>query len=403
MTTRAARIVVHDYSGHPGQAQLSRALARRGYEVHHQHCPSYATGKGALEAGAADPPTLSFEPCEMRGAFERYSPVSRVRQELDYGRRVGRNIAAMAPDVAVLSNIPLLAHLVVARHLRRAKVPMVFWQQDIYSAAIGGAARSRLGPLGRPVAWLADRLERHIARASMAVVAISPTFLDTLGAWGVAGRTVVVPNWAPLAELPVRPKANRWSEQMGLAASDVVLYSGTLGLKHDPAVLAHLATAVEGTGARVVVVSEGRGRQWLEQWKTAHPDAPLTLLDFQPYEDLPDVLGSADVLVVVLEADASKYSVPSKALTYLCAGRPILGVMPVDNSVARVIADHGAGVVVDPIDRDQVAAQLRSLLGDDERRRQLGEAGRRYAEETFSAERAAYRFEELWRDRLPAP
>ena len=72
MTTPAARIVVHDYSGHPGQAQLSRALARRGYDVHHQHCPSYATGKGALEAGAADPPTLSFEPCEMRGAFERY-------------------------------------------------------------------------------------------------------------------------------------------------------------------------------------------------------------------------------------------------------------------------------------------------------------------------------------------
>ena len=45
MASPTSRIVVHDYSGHPGQAQLSRALAARGYEVTHQHCPAYATGK----------------------------------------------------------------------------------------------------------------------------------------------------------------------------------------------------------------------------------------------------------------------------------------------------------------------------------------------------------------------
>ncbi len=29
------RILVHDYSGHPFQAQLSRELARRGHDVVH--------------------------------------------------------------------------------------------------------------------------------------------------------------------------------------------------------------------------------------------------------------------------------------------------------------------------------------------------------------------------------
>ena len=142
------RIVVHDYSGHPGQAQLSRALARRGYDVTHQHCPSYATGKGSLQVEPGDPATLTFEPCAMDGTFAKYSVLRRIRQEWSYGRQAARVIAANDPAVAVVSNVPLLAHSVLARRLARRGVPMVFWHQDIYSEAIGSAARRRLPVLG---------------------------------------------------------------------------------------------------------------------------------------------------------------------------------------------------------------------------------------------------------------
>ena len=111
---------------------------------------------------------------------------------------------------------------------------MVFWHQDIYSEAIGVAARRRLPVVGALVARIADRVERRIARRSMAVVAISPTFLERLRTWGVEDKATVVPNWAPIAELPVRPRTNAWSERMGLSGRPVALYSGTLGLKHDP-------------------------------------------------------------------------------------------------------------------------------------------------------------------------
>ncbi len=207
---------MHDYSGHPGQAQLSRALAGRGYDVVHQHCPSYATGKGALECEPGDPPTLRFEACQMDGTFAKYSLVTRIRQEFDYGRRAGRQIVESDPAVAVISNVPLLAHYVLARHLERRQVPMVFWHQDIYSEAIGNAARRRLPLVGGLVARLADRVERRIAQRSTAIVAISPTFLDRLEEWGVADKATVVPNWAPIDELPTRPANNQWSRRMGL-------------------------------------------------------------------------------------------------------------------------------------------------------------------------------------------
>src|SRR4051794_2756283 len=57
-TGRDMRILLHDYSGHPFQVQLTRALAARGHEALHLHCPSFTTGKGALEVRDDDPATF---------------------------------------------------------------------------------------------------------------------------------------------------------------------------------------------------------------------------------------------------------------------------------------------------------------------------------------------------------
>jgi colanic acid biosynthesis glycosyl transferase WcaI len=401
--TSGWRIVVHDYSGHPGQAQLSRALADRGHRVVHQHCPSYVTGKGAVDRLPGDPETLTFEPCPMGETFNRYSFLRRAIQEFRYGIDVGRRIERAAPDAVIVSNVPLLAHAILTLRFRRQRIPMVFWQQDIYSAAIGTAARQKLPLLGGLIAWTAQAIERAIARSSVAVVAISTTFLDKLTVWGVAEKTTVVPNWAPIVELPVCARHNAWSDRMGLSARQTVLYSGTLGLKHDPSILASIAIRMKATApeARLVVVSEGRGRQWLEDWKNDVGADNLLLLDFQSYQDLPAMLASADVLLAVLEPDASKYSVPSKVLTYLCSQRPIVAVIPPDNSVAEIITTSNAGLVVDPSHRDGVADRVLELLGDEEGRAEMGRAGRRYAERAFDADQAAQQFEEILRRRLP--
>jgi colanic acid biosynthesis glycosyl transferase WcaI len=397
------QIIVHDYSGHPGQVQLCRALAARDHRVVHQHCPSYVTGKGAVARSAADPDNLTFEQCPMRTNFNRYSVVHRVVQEVQYGIKVGRLIVANPPDVAIISNVPLLAHALLSVRLRRRRIPMVFWQQDIYSSAIGAAAKRKLPRAGRPIAWIAEWMERSIARSSAAIVAISPTFMERLRVWGVADKTTVIPNWAPIDEIPVHEKLNAWSDRMGLTGVPVVMYSGTLGLKHDPSLLALISTHLKEANpdARMVVVSEGLGRLWLQKWKHENDAENLDLLDFQPYEDLPDMLAAADVLVAILEPDASKYSVPSKALTYLCSERAILGVLPRDNSVAEILLTQHAGLVAEPSERAKVTAAVAELLNDDVLRRELGKAGRQYAEREFSPEHAADQFELILRTVTP--
>jgi len=387
------KLVVHDYSGHPGQVHLSRELARRGHTVEHQFCASYTTGRGATERREGDPATFSVRALELGGEFARYSPVMRLWHELKYARIAANAVRDATPDVVVLSNVPLLAMFFLTLRLRHRRTPYVFWHQDIYSEAIGGVARRRLGRLGGVIAWVAETAERQAARWAAAVVPISDTFLDRLDAWGVPRNAIhVVPNWGAIDEMPLRPKDNEWSRGQGLAGVPVVMYAGTLGLKHDPSVLSKLAQRVP-EGTRVVVVSQGKGREWLEEH--AGNTSALQLLDYQPYEQLPNMLAAADVLVVVLESDASRYSVPSKALNYFCAGRPVLGLLPADNAVSHMIESAQAGLVVDPSDADKTSAALNGLLDDAQMREKMGAAARAYAESTFDVRRIGDTFESV--------
>ena len=392
-------VVVHDYSGHPGQIHLSRELARRGHQVQHQYCDSYVTGRGATTRRADDSDLFSVRAIKLHRDFAPYSPGRRFCQELQYARAATRAILDSRPDVAVLSNVPLLALWLITAVLRRRRVPVVFWQQDVYSHAIAVVARRRLGWLGHAVGFTAMLAERSIARRSAAVVPISAAFIDRLQDWGVARDNIhVIPNWAAIDEMPRRPRNNAWARDLDLADQMVVMYAGTLGLKHDPSILVTLAERAP-IGTRTVVVSQGIGRDWLE--KHARDVAGLTLLDYQPYEALPDMLATASVLVVLLEPEASSYSVPSKALNYLCAGRPILALLPPDNAIARIIDEANAGVVVDPSDDKAVTAALQFLLSDAVARARMGTAARTYAEHTFDVRKIADKFENVLVNSVP--
>ncbi|MBV8528834.1 MAG: glycosyltransferase family 4 protein [Candidatus Dormibacteraeota bacterium] len=403
--THAMRVLMHDYSGHPFQVQLSRELARRGHEVAHWHCSSYATGKGALARTPFDPPTFSVSALSMGSQFQRYAPGRRVLQEIAYGRMLGRRLRRLRPDVAVFCNTPLLAHAVAADTCARAGIPMVFWQQDVYSAAIAHVAAQRLGVAGQPFALTAAGLERRVARQSAAIVAITDHFMPTLRRWGVAERSTVIPNWAPLPELPVRPRSNEWARAHGLVGRPVVLYAGTLGLKHNPALFMNMAAALRRSvpRARLVVASEGRGREWLDAEMARTGANNILLLDYQPYESLPDMLAAADVLLAILEPGAGRYSVPSKVLTYLCAKRPIVSVLPPENAAAATLrASHGA-VLVAPGDECGATEAVVALLQNARTRRMFGNAARRYAETTFDIEARAAEFEDVLHRASAAP
>jgi colanic acid biosynthesis glycosyl transferase WcaI len=384
------RIVVHDYAGHPFQLQLSRELASRGHEVLHLHSTAFQTPKANLAPQHDDPSTLTIEGVDLRERFQKYNFVRRLMQERRYGRLVANRIASSGAEILLSANVPLDALSISHTEARRLRMATVVWLQDVYSIAIARALNARLPVIGGHFAARFERLEAAVLRSADAIVSITEDFLPVLDRWGVAReRLSVIHNWAPLQDITPLPKSNTWSKEQGLADTPVLLYSGTLGLKHDPSLLALLAD--ELPEATVVVVSEGLGADWLRQ----HPPrlGNLLILPFQPFGRLPEVLAAADVLVVILDRDAGEFSVPSKVLTSLAAGRAILAGVPGSNLAAKTIERARAGRVIDPTDRAGFVAAAREMLGDAQQRRRWGEAARAYAESTFDITKIADRFE----------
>jgi glycosyltransferase involved in cell wall biosynthesis len=274
---------------------------------------------------------------------------------------------------------------------------LVSWVQDIYGLAAYRMLRRKLPGVGHLVGKYFIALDKAAYRTSDAVVVITEDFTEVLTAWGVdAARIHVVHNWAPLEALPQRPRENDWSKAQGLGERLRFVYSGTLSMRHNSRLLLELARMLgQQSQGELIVVSEGPGVEWLANQGADEKLSNLRCLGFQPFEALPDVLGSADVLVAILEPDAGVFCVPSKVLSYLCAGRAVLLAVPKENLAARIIGDHGAGLVVDPTDIAGFTAAARQLVDDPNFRECCAQAARQYAETHFDIDRITDQFETI--------
>jgi glycosyltransferase involved in cell wall biosynthesis len=385
------RLLVHDFAGHPYAPQLSRVLAARGHEVVHAYCGGVATGQGDLDRKTDDPPSLRFVDVSSE-PFERYAPLGRLKSEVRYGRRLADLVRAEQPDAVVSANCPLVSQARMWRAARSVGARRVYWLQDFLGRGTRAVLASRSPLLGATAGAGWEALEAALLRRSDHVIVITEAFVDELVQRHVDAPATVLRNWTPLDEVPVRPKDNPWSREHGLHERPVALYAGTLGHKHDPEHLVALARRLEPTGAVVVVATEGLGREHLERRRRELGLECLTLLDYVPWEVVPDMIGAADVVLALLEPDAGTFSAPSKVLTYLAAGRAIVGAIPPENLAALTIEHAGAGLVVRPGDHDGFASAVAELIGDPDRAARMGTCGRAHAEEHFAIETIADRF-----------
>jgi glycosyltransferase involved in cell wall biosynthesis len=393
------RIAIHDYGGYPFTLQLARALATDGHAVHYLYSVGFVTPKGDMRRGTYDLAELTLEAVGLEGRAARRAGLRRLLRERQYGALLARRVNELEPDVVASANAPLDVQQRLLTEAHRSGSRFVFWMQDVYSEAVGRLIGRHSRMAGRIAGARFSRLERAIARSADAVVPVSPDFVPILTEWGVVpDRISVIQNWADLGEPQPPRKDNAWSRELGLHDQPVLLYSGTLGRKHDPEML--LALADRLPTAKVVIVAEGVGVERLR--KSAQRPRNLVLLPLQPADCYAEVLATADVLVALLEHDASAFSVPSKILSYLTAGRPILAAIPSDNLAARTISGARAGIVTQPGDSAAFALSAQNLLADEPLQRRLGENGRHYAARRFVMGPIVDRFERVFDGREPA-
>jgi colanic acid biosynthesis glycosyl transferase WcaI len=387
------RLLIADFAGHGFEFQLSRELAEAGHHVLHTYCVPNHTPKGILACSAGLSPLLRISPVMAGWSFQTHSILGRFVRDHGYGLAVAAQIRQFRPTVVISANAPLDAQKILLPAARLVKATFVYWLQDVLSAAMTFALRQQSSSTAGIVEIFYSWLEKKLLCGSDAVVSITPGFLDTLFHWGVPREKVrVIENWAPLDEVRPVPRDNSWAREQGLAGKFCFMYSGTLGLKHPAELLLRLARHFESReNVAVVVIADGAGADWLRGHALMWPRS-LRLLPFQPYERLSEVLGTADVLVSLLKGECGALSVPSKTLTYLCAGRAILAAAPAANLGAQVIGRAGAGEVVEDSSPEEFLAAADRLYAEDARRLVYGSQARAYAERAFDIRRIQQEF-----------
>jgi glycosyltransferase involved in cell wall biosynthesis len=389
------RIFVNEFCGHPFQMELSRKLAKMGHAVYYVYfADNQSTPKGETQRRADDSPDLTIEGVHIQRAFSKHSLLTRRQADLEYGREVAARVDRFRPDVVISANMPLDAQKILQRAARHRQARFVFWLQDVYSVAVRFVLERKAKPLAWAGGWYFERLEKKLLRQSDSIVCIAPGFADFLRNWGIPeSKTTVIRNWAPLNEVTPTARDNAWARENGVADRFCFMYSGTLGMKHRPELLLDLAKRLEARGdARLIVIAGGAGAEWLKEKAPEVSPEFLTVLPFQPYERISEAMGSADVLITLLDSEAKTFAVPSKTLSYLCAARALIVAAPAANEAARVVEEAEAGLVVSPDSSAGILAAAERFLQDRALCAQCGANGRRYADRHFSIDAIADRF-----------
>lgn len=381
------RIVLHDYGAYSFIFALARCLAEHGDEVLYIFSATEAPKTG-LQSGVMAGANLKIIPLSIGRPMSKSRLLERRRHDRLYGRALATQLIHAQPDVVICANTPLDVLAIVQPALAKGAIKSVNWLQDIQGLAITRVLRARIPVVGSLIGYYYKRIEKKLVRMADALIVPSPDFVSELQRSGYTlPRTFVRPNWMPVHDFPSLPKVNGWSEKMGLAETTNVCYFGTLGYKQDLgsflAIARHLRTYPD---ARLVMTADGASVAELERRLREDKVNNVLLLPWQDYKWYQHMLATADVLVSVITADASVFSVPSKILGYLCAERPVLAVMPESNMAARMLVNDEMGLVVSPGDLRGLASALDRLLAQDSYRQRLAKNARTYAEEHFKIE-----------------
>lgn len=396
------KLLIHDYAGHPFPVQLSRILASRGHEVLHLYAGYNKTPRGELHKKPTDPNELHIEPIYIKEPLQKYNFMKRWFQEREYGDLLSKQIRNNNPDIVISAQTPLDAQVEAQKASQEIDAKFVFWLQDIIGTATYKLLKKKLSFIGKIIGNYYINKEQSILRKSDHIILITSDFFQVLNSWGInIEKTSVIPNWAPIEYLSPLAKNNSWSRKYSLQDSFNFIYTGTLGLKHNPELLLDLALKFEpNRDVNVIVVSEGPGADWLGNKKAEYKLDNIILLPFQPFDVLQKVMGTADVLVALLEGDAGVFSVPSKVLTYLCARRPLLLAVPPENLASKIVNRNKAGIVVAPDKRKDFLQGAKYLWENQDACKTYGKNGRKYAENTFEIDKIADQFEEILRENL---
>lgn len=356
-------------------AEICESLVARGIEVH------VVTGQPSYTAQSPTAPArevvngVHVYRLDLGGARGRDRLRTRILGYIRFLRKACGDTARLASkekfDRVLTFHNPPFAGLIGAHLAKRFKIPFVYILYDIHPDVLVATGWMRLP---RPVITLWDCLQRRALQTAHTVVVLGEGMKRTL----VKGKGVppekvqVIPPWGR-PELEPAPRNQPIRSELDIGEEELLLlYAGNIGIMHPVEPILDAAAALHHEPVHFLFVGDGAKREGLVRRVEGEGLKRVRFLPFQPEERFVQLVAASDACFVVLKPGLERLAVPSRAFTFLSAGRPLITLMSPGADIARLVTQTKCGWNV--TDGLELTNLLRKLLRD---RQELVRRGQR--------------------------
>ncbi len=306
-----------------------------------------------------------------------------------------KGIWAKDIDLIYVASTPPTQGALAALVKKFKRVPLVYNLQDIFPDSLAGTGLAKKGGL----LWKIGRvIENFTYRNADKIIVISQDFKKNIMAKGVPeDKIVVIYNWVDQnAVVDVPRSENVLFDRYGLDRNKFyITYNGNIGLTQNMDMLLEVAKALEANEEiQFVLVGNGAYLDQVEQIIKERNIGNVTLLPFQPYEEISHVFSLGDVSLVISKPGVGANSVPSKTWSIMSASRPVLANFD-ENELKTIIEENHCGIFTKAGDKVAFTDAILKLYNDRELCKEMGKNGRKFVMDNLTKEVGTSKYVEV--------
>ena len=298
-------------------------------------------------------------------------------------------------DLIFLPSFPPIIGALSARIIGALKnTPYICKIQDVYPDMAVKAGLIK----GRFLIRILEKLEKYGYKYAKHVSVISETMKQEIYNKGVAEDKIsVIPNFCDTDFIQPMSKKNEFAIKYALHEKFVVMFAGNIGMVQTPEYIIKAAECLQKhEDILFVFVGRGENKRKMEQLATNLSLKNIKFLPLQPFSNMQNVWGSADVGLVTLGRGLSTYAVPSKTFGIMASGRPVLAMVDEGSEVWNMVDEAKGGICVPPESPELLAEAVLRLYEDTEKTKEMGNNARRYVVHNFHRAIISHQYEDLF-------
>lgn len=317
--------------------------------------------------------------CRFPMFREGSNPVMRaLRYTLCWFRQFLHGWRAKGISIIFLVSTPPIQGVIGALLKKIKKVPFVYNLQDIFPDSLVGTGLAKKDGL----LWKIGRMiENFTYRNADKIIVISEGFKKNIMEKGVPENKIeIIYNWVDEDAVKHVPREeNKLFDKYGLDRNKFyITYCGNIGLTQNMDMLLEVAKELETEeDIQFVLIGEGAYKAKVQEIIQEKEIKNVTLLPFQPYEDISHVFSLGDAGLVISKPGVGENSVPSKTWSILSASRPVL-VNFDENELKTIIDKHQCGFYTKAGDKTAFKDAISELYQNSDLCREMGFNGRQF-------------------------